>query len=86
MFSLVQGWPYSTEKSGNTVSFERDVRSSNDVAHLKCQSKEIFVLEQNKQRERSQITEINFNIFGKKSLWRWSSFHVNVNKQNCRYW
>ncbi|EGI67749.1 Contactin-associated protein like 5-3 [Acromyrmex echinatior] len=28
-----KGWPYSTERSGNTVTFDRDVRSSNDVSH-----------------------------------------------------
>ena len=54
----MQGWPYSTERSGITVTFDKGVRSSKDVAHLKRQSKESFAMEQYTSRERSQIVEI----------------------------
>ena len=70
----IQGWPYSAERSGNTVTFDRDVRSSNDVARLKRQSKEIFAMEQYTPRERSQIVEIyiqqNKSIVKTQRAWR----------------
>ncbi|XP_018338846.1 PREDICTED: uncharacterized protein LOC108746522 [Trachymyrmex septentrionalis] len=74
MLSQVQGWPYSTERCGNTVTFDRDVRSSNDVARLKRQSKEICAMEQYTPRERSQIVEIyiqqNKSIVKTQRAWR----------------
>ena len=55
----IQGRPNLTERSGNTVSFDRHLRSNNDVARLNRQ--------QYKPRERFQIVEIYNNIFCKTS-------------------
>ena len=46
--------PYSTDPSGNSITFDRDVRSLNDILRLKRQSKQIFTMEQ----QRSEIVEI----------------------------
>ena len=42
----IQGCPYSTDPSGNAITFDRDVRSLNDIPRLKRQSKQIFTMEQ----------------------------------------
>ena len=49
---------YSTDPSGNSITFDRDARSLNDIARLKRQSKQIFTMEQYTPRERSEIVEI----------------------------
>ena len=49
---------YSTDPSGNSITFDRDARSLNDIPGLKCQSKQIFTMKQYTPRERSEIVEI----------------------------
>ena len=49
---------YSTDPSGNSITFDRDARSLNDIPRLKRQSKQIFTMEQYTPRERSEIVEI----------------------------
>ena len=65
-FTYIQGCPYSTDPSGNAITFDRDVRSLNDIPRLKRQSKQIFTMEQYTPRERSEIVEIY--IQQKKSI------------------
>ena len=50
--------PYSTNPSGNSITFDRDARSLDDIPRLKRQSKQIFTMEQYTPRERSEIVEI----------------------------
>ena len=50
--------PYSTDPSGNSITFDRDARSLNGIPRLKRQSKQIFTMEQYTPRERSKIVEI----------------------------
>ena len=50
-------YTYSTDPSGNSITFDRDARSLNDIPRLKRQSK-IFTMEQYTPRERSEIVEI----------------------------
>ena len=47
-------YPYSPDPSGNSITFDRDARSLNDIPRLKRQSKQ----EQYTQRERSEIVDI----------------------------
>ena len=54
----VQGCPYSTDPSGNSITFDRNARSLNDIPRLKLQSKQIFTMEQYTPCERSEIVEI----------------------------
>ena len=42
----------------NSITFDRDARSLNDIPRLKRQSKQIFTMEQYTPRERSEIVEI----------------------------
>ena len=44
---FVQGCPYSTDPSGNSITFDRDARSLNDIPRLKRQSKNGTVNKQN---------------------------------------
>ena len=62
----IQGCPYSTDPSGNAITFDRDVTSLNDIPRLKRQSKQIFTMNQYTPRERSEIVEIY--IQQKKSI------------------
>ena len=62
----IPGCPYSTDPSGNAITFDRDVRSLNDIPRLKRQSKQIFTMQQYTPRERSEIVEIY--IQQKKSI------------------
>ena len=41
----------------NSITFDRDARSLNDIPRLKRQSKQIFTMEQYTPRERSEIVE-----------------------------
>ena len=50
----IQGCPYSTDPSGNSITFDRDARSLNDITRLKRQSKNGTV---NKQNCRIYATE-----------------------------
>ena len=50
----IQGCPYSTDPSGNSITFDRDARSLNDILRLKRQSKNGTV---NKQNCRIYATE-----------------------------
>ena len=52
--NLIQGCPYSTDPSGNSITFDRDARSLNDIPRLKRQSKNGTV---NKQNCRIYATE-----------------------------
>ena len=51
-------YTYSTDPSGNSITFDRDARSINDIPRLKRQSKQIFTMEQYTPRKRSEIVEI----------------------------
>ena len=51
----IQGYPYSTDPSGNAITFDRDVASLNDIPRLKRQSKQIFTMNQYTPREIVEI-------------------------------
>ena len=63
---MISIYPYSTDTSGNSITFDRDARSLNDIPRLKRQYKLIFTMEQYTPRERSEIVEIY--IQQKKSI------------------
>lgn len=49
------GWQNTMD--GNSRNFNNNVRSTNDILHLKQQFKEIFTIEECVPREHSQIDE-----------------------------